>query len=255
MTKRFDAVKGQPQGKEDEHVSLLGLCRALPSTLHGQDLVGHSVAARRHVVREDDPSGSRRIPCQRREGFMTGSGAARSTNQVELPSQVSSEVGFFDRFAGWAAGLASRAPFFAFCLLLVVIWLIQGAVVVISTQSFGNFLDATYQLEINTTTTIITFLMVALLQNSQTRENQATQHKLNAIADGIADLMEHLSDRHDDADLKRDVDELRSAVGLESRESTTHNARMTAPGTNGHSPKDVGPAREWHSPADPSSTQ
>lgn len=144
---------------------------------------------------------------------------------VELPSQVSADVGFFDRFAGRAAGLASRAPFFAFCLLLVTIWLIQGAAVVVASGSFGKFLDATYQLEINTTTTIITFLMVALLQNSQTRENLATQHKLNAIADGIADLMEHLSDKHGDADLKRDVEELRDAVGLESRESTTHNAK------------------------------
>ena len=153
------------------------------------------------------------------------SNSSRGTSRVELPSEVSSDVGFFDRFAGSAAGLASRAPFFAFCLFLVLIWLIQGAVKVIATGSFSQFLGATYQLEINTTTTIITFLMVALLQNSQTRENQATQHKLNAIADGVADLMEHLSDRHDDSDLRRDVDELRSAVGLETRESTTHNAK------------------------------
>jgi Predicted small integral membrane protein len=151
--------------------------------------------------------------------------AMTPTIPVQMPSQVSSDVGFFDRFAGWAAGLASRAPFFAFCLLLVLIWLIQGTVIIIATRSFSTFLDATYQLEINTTTTIITFLMVALLQNSQTRENQATQHKLNAIADGIADLMEHVSDRYDDDDLKRDFQELRDAVGLESRESTTRNAK------------------------------
>jgi hypothetical protein len=147
---------------------------------------------------------------------------------VELPSQVSSEVGFFDRFAGWRGPPPSRAPFFAFCLLLVLIWLIQGAAVVVATGSFTKFLDATYQLEINTTTTIITFLMVALLQNSQTRENQATQHKLNALADGVADLMDHLSDRHDDDDLRRDVEELRAAVGLESRESTTHNSQASS---------------------------
>jgi Low affinity iron permease len=85
------------------------------------------------------------------------------------------------------------------------------------------------QLEINTTTTIITFLMVALLQNSQTRENQATQHKLNAIADGVADLMEHISERNDDSDLKLDVEELRCAVGLEARESTTRNTRAQSP--------------------------
>jgi Low affinity iron permease len=156
---------------------------------------------------------------------VTSKSTVTLASPIEMPSQVSSEIGFFDRFAGWAAGLASRAPFFAFCLLLVVIWLIQGVINVISTGSFSKFLGATYQLEINTTTTIITFLMVALLQNSQTRENQATQHKLNAIADGVADLMDHLSDRHDDADLKRDVDELRCAVGLELHESTTHNAK------------------------------
>ncbi len=149
----------------------------------------------------------------------------RSTRGVELPSEVSSDVGFFDRFASGAAGLASRAPFFAFCLLLVLVWLIQGSVTVLVTRSFSQFLDATYQLEINTTTTIITFLIVALLQNSQTRENQATQHKLNALADGVADLMEHLSDRYDDDDLMRDTQELRDAVGLESRESITHNAK------------------------------
>jgi low affinity Fe/Cu permease len=116
----------------------------------------------------------------------------------------------------------------------VVIWIIQGVVVVGATGSFSKVLDATYQLENNTTTTIITFLMVALLQNSQTRENQATQHKLNAIADGVADLMEHLSDRHEDRDLKRDVEELREAVGLEPRESTTRNARSKSPNISDH---------------------
>ena len=148
----------------------------------------------------------------------------RSTRQhrmaILMPSDVSSRVGFFDRFAGVTAQIASRAPFFAFCLLLVLVWLIQGAVKIVAEGSFSAFLDGQYQLEINTTTTIITFLMVALLQNSQTRSDQAVQHKLNAIADGIADLMEHLSERHDDDDLRKDIRELRLAVGLEQIEST-----------------------------------
>ena len=143
-----------------------------------------------------------------------------------MPSDVSSRVGFFDRFAGIAAHMASRAPFFAFCLVLVVVWLIQGAVAIISTGTFSRFLDDQTQLEINTTTTIITFLMVALLQNSQTSSDQAVQHKLNAIADGIADLMEHLSDLGDDDGhdrLHADIRELRLAVGLECIESTDRN--------------------------------
>jgi Low affinity iron permease len=144
---------------------------------------------------------------------------------VLMPSEVSSRIGFFDRFAGLAAKLASRAPFFAFCLLLVIIWLVQGVTLIVSKGSLNAFLDSQYQLEINTTTTIVTFLMVALLQNSQTRTDQAAQHKLNAIADGLADLMEHLAaDTSDDA-LSKDMKELRAAVGLEAREGTSHNAR------------------------------
>jgi low affinity Fe/Cu permease len=141
-----------------------------------------------------------------------------------MPSEVSSRVGFFDRFAGLAASLASRAPFFAFCLLLVIAWLVQGVILIGSKGSLHAFLDAQYQLEINTTTTIITFLMVALLQNSQTRTDQATQHKLNAIADGLADVMEHLAAQSPDSSLENDMKELRAAIGLESREGTSRNA-------------------------------
>jgi hypothetical protein len=141
------------------------------------------------------------------------------------PSEVSSRVGFFDRFAGLAAKLASRAPFFAFCLLLVVAWLVQGVVLIVSKRGLHAFLDAQYQLEINTTTTIITFLMVALLQNSQTRTDQATQHKLNAIADGLADLMDHMAAEYPDSSLDTDMTELRAAVGLETKEGTSRNAK------------------------------
>lgn len=134
-----------------------------------------------------------------------------------MPSEVSSRVGLFDRFAGVAAHVASRAAFFLFCVVLVLIWLPSFVLI-------GD-LD-TWQLIINTTTTIITFLMVALLQNSQTRSDQAVQHKLNAIAEGLAELMEATtttrSAKH--KKLAHEMDELRKAVGLEERESTSHNS-------------------------------
>ena len=149
----------------------------------------------------------------------------RRSAQIRMPSDVSTRVGFFDRFAGRAALLASRAPFFAFCVLLVVLWLLQGLVTILVKGDPKSFLDAQFQLEINTTTTIVTFLMVALLQNSQTREDQATQHKLNAIADGLADLMERWSDQFGDEAFREDIEELRLAVGLEDKESTTNNRR------------------------------
>ncbi|WP_306672647.1 MULTISPECIES: low affinity iron permease family protein [Rhodococcus] len=74
----------------------------------------------------------------------------------------------------------------------------------------------TWQLIINTVTTIVTFLLVALLQNTQKRSDDAIQHKLNAIADGLADLMAQLSREH--PGLQVDCQELRAAVGLEHRE-------------------------------------
>jgi low affinity Fe/Cu permease len=127
-----------------------------------------------------------------------------------MPSSVTGPVGFFDRFAGAASSAVSRAPFFAFCVLLIIIW----------APSIAIFNLDTWQLIINTATTIITFLMVALLQNSQTRNDQATQHKLNAIADGLADLMAHQVRQHNDTVLDNDLRELRLAVGLEDRETT-----------------------------------
>jgi low affinity Fe/Cu permease len=102
----------------------------------------------------------------------------------------------------------------------VVLWL--------PTYFFVGSVD-TWQLIINTATTIITFLMVALLQNSQTRSDQALQHKLNAIADGLADLMRHVDAKKQ---LEQDIKELREAVGLEERESTTKN-RATSSRSSG----------------------
>jgi hypothetical protein len=127
-----------------------------------------------------------------------------------MPSEIDGDIGFFDRFAGAASTVASRAPFFAFCVLLIVVWV----------PSIAFLSLDTWQLIINTATTIITFLMVALLQNSQTRTDQATQHKLNAIADGLADLMTEVADRFGNDDLHHEVYELKLAVGLETREST-----------------------------------
>ena len=74
----------------------------------------------------------------------------------------------------------------------------------------------TWQLIINTLTTIITFLLVALLQNSQRRSEEAVQLKLDALADGVADLVAKLGDSRDERDgFGSDVEELRAAVGAE----------------------------------------
>ncbi|MGW5055609.1 low affinity iron permease family protein [Actinokineospora sp. NPDC004072] len=125
-----------------------------------------------------------------------------------MPSDISGDLSVFDRFATVVGNLVSRAWFFVFCVLLVLVW--APSILVLDTID-------TWQLIINTVTTIVTFLLVALLQNTQKRSDDAIQHKLNAIADGLSDVMAHLA--KDEPGLKRDLDELRKAVGLEDRES------------------------------------
>ena len=121
-------------------------------------------------------------------------------------AQVRAEAhrGSFDRFAERSAELVSKAPFFAFCVALVVVW------------APGYFLVDdfdTYQLLINTPTTIITFLLVALLQNTQRRAERAFHKKLDALADGMADLMRHFA--QEDNELHKEIEDLKAAVGLE----------------------------------------
>jgi low affinity Fe/Cu permease len=115
----------------------------------------------------------------------------------------------FDRFAEASASFVSRAPFFFACVLLILIWA--------PTVFLFPSID-TWQLIINTVTTIITFLLVALLQNSQRRGEHAIQEKLDAIADGLADLMRHVGG--DNAEFAKDIKELEHSVGLEQKEAS-----------------------------------
>jgi low affinity Fe/Cu permease len=141
---------------------------------------------------------------------------------VLMPSEVSSRVGLFDRFAGVSSMIASRAVFFTVCVILILVWA--------PTYFLIKNVD-TWQLIINTVTTIITFLMVALLQNTQTRSDQAIQHKLNAIADGLSDLMEHVAAGAQSNKLRQDLIELRDAVGVELHESSSRNSVEPEPST------------------------
>ncbi|WP_243041721.1 low affinity iron permease family protein [Dyella sedimenti] len=83
-----------------------------------------------------------------------------------------SECGPFDRIAQAAARLAGRPAAFLAAMLLIVAWAASGPVF-----HFGD----TWQLVINTGTTIITFLMVFLIQNSQNRDTLAMQIKLDEL--------------------------------------------------------------------------
>jgi low affinity Fe/Cu permease len=135
---------------------------------------------------------------------------AKADEKAHMPSDVSGRPGFFDRFATAATNFASRAWFFALCLLLVVVWAPSYFVI--------GSMD-TWQLIINTATTIVTFLLVALLQNSQSRADESVQDKLNAVAAGLAALMEQQAQNA--PDLQDATKELKQAVGLEDREKSS----------------------------------
>ncbi|MER9349309.1 low affinity iron permease family protein [Mesorhizobium sp. M7A.F.Ca.US.010.02.1.1] len=78
----------------------------------------------------------------------------------------------FTKVANWVARIAGLPPTFALCCLIVIVWAVSGP--------FFGFSD-TWQLVINTGTTIITFLMVFLIQNTQNRDGAAIQAKLDEL--------------------------------------------------------------------------
>ncbi len=78
----------------------------------------------------------------------------------------------FSRAAQWAAYQSGRSWAFVTAVIVVLVWVATGPL-------FG-FSD-TWQLVINTGTTIVTFLMVFLIQNAQNRDTQAIQLKLDEL--------------------------------------------------------------------------
>src|SRR6201981_3633517 len=78
----------------------------------------------------------------------------------------------FARFARWVERQVGRSSTFVLAIAVVIVWAASGPV-------FGW--SDTWQLVINTGTTIVTFLMVFVIQNTQSRDTQAMQLKLDEL--------------------------------------------------------------------------
>lgn len=117
---------------------------------------------------------------------------------------------WFTRFAKWTSHHAGRPFAFGIATGVILMWGVSGPL-------FG-FSD-TWQLVINTGTTIITFLMVFLIQNTQNRDAEAIQVKLDELIRATEGAHTALLDLEElDAEELDDIHENYKALAERSRE-------------------------------------
>src|SRR5215217_8110703 len=106
------------------------------------------------------------------------------------------KISWFTRIAKWASHMSGRPSTFMVAIGIILAWLITGPIF--------DFSD-TWQLVINTSTTIITFLMVFLIQNTQNRDQEALQIKLDELLRSMENAHTVLLDLEelDDEELER----------------------------------------------------
>jgi low affinity Fe/Cu permease len=122
----------------------------------------------------------------------------------ERPTHIGQERTRFDGFAEVSAALVGRAAFFTAAVVLVLVWL----PLIVVFRSID-----TWQLVLNTVTSVVAFWLIALLQNTERRNDRALHRKLDALAAALAASMASL----DDPRLNEPIDELRAAVKLEEQ--------------------------------------
>jgi len=105
---------------------------------------------------------------------------------------------WFTRFAKRTALVSGHPSTFLLAVLVIVVWAI--------TSPLFHFSD-TWQLVINTGTTVVTFLMVFLIQSTQNRDAEATQVKLDELIRAIGHARNELLDLEELEE--QDLDELR----------------------------------------------
>ena len=108
----------------------------------------------------------------------------------------------FTRFAKWTARMSGRPLAFLLAATVIVVWAVTGPIF--------HFSD-TWQLVINTSTTIVTFLMVFLIQNTQNRDSEAIQVKLDELIRATHGCHNALLDLEELED--RELDRIRSVYG------------------------------------------
>jgi low affinity Fe/Cu permease len=107
---------------------------------------------------------------------------------MAYPHTMKQKKILFERFSNWATAATGSSAAFIIAIAAIVIWLLTGPL--------AKYSD-TWQLIINTGTTIITFLMVFLIQKSQNKDSKAVHLKLNellAAHEGASNRMVDIED-------------------------------------------------------------
>ena len=146
--------------------------------------------------------------------------------QPAMTTQLQKPATFRARF-GAAAANVSKATGSAWAssaaILIIVAWAVTGPI-------FG-FSD-TWQLVINTGTSIVTFLMVFLIQNSQNREAKATQLKLDELIRAVSDARNQFIGA--ERDPEEQLDEAKRDVEAAKSEPSAGRPSDVAPGEPSH---------------------
>lgn len=95
---------------------------------------------------------------------------------------------FFTKFSTMTAKITGKPATFILAVSVIIVWAISGPIF--------RFSD-TWQLVINTGTTIVTFLMVFLIQNTQNRDSEAVQLKLDELIKASKDARNEVMDVED----------------------------------------------------------
>jgi low affinity Fe/Cu permease len=121
----------------------------------------------------------------------------RSTRLKEKlpPSDVKATNDWFGRFAAGASAWLGSKWAFSWAVLIIVVWGASG---------FVFHYSDTWQLVINTGTTIVTFLMVFLIQNTQNRDARAINLKLNELIHALDKARDQMIDIENLSDLELD---------------------------------------------------
>ena len=128
----------------------------------------------------------------------------------------------FSRFARTASGWFAHPIAFASAILFGVGWAVLGPVF--------HFSD-TWQLVINTSTTILTFLMVFLVQNAQNRDARAMQLKLDELLRAAKDARNEMIDLEDLTEEQLEV-YCKEFKSMQERYQKVLETRRVGPGEN-----------------------